>query len=126
MPTIVQKAKTNGIDAILWTGTEAGAIALLKELERQDMQVAVLGTKFVRVAISGGKAPGGENIYSIETTISSDFEKRFQDAYGVLPSEYAEAAYRMTYNIAEKHDLPALYDAQGDARGGEWFVRSAR
>lgn len=124
MPAIVQKAKKNSVDAILWTGTEAGAIALLKELERQNLSVAVLGTKFVRIAVDGKKGPHRENLYSIETKVSSDFEERFQTAYdGTLPSEYAEAAYRMTYDIVENRDLSTRYDAQGDTRDGDWVIR---
>jgi len=126
MPVAIHKIKKQKADAILWTGTEAGAIVFLKELERQNIHIPVLGTNYIRIAIVDGKVANPGMVSSIESPATADFEQRFKKAYGLSPSVYAESAYRMTYQIAEKQDLVSSYDAKGDTFGGQWVVAGVR
>lgn len=119
----VQKAKNSRVDTILWTGTEAGAIALISELEKQRMDTPVLGTKFIRIAVESKKANFKTGLYSIGTQISTEFESKFKNEYGSLPSEYSEAAYNMTLQIATSDNIDNLYDNNKDTRKGEWEIK---
>lgn len=98
MKTLLLQAKQNKIDAILWTGTDAGAVALIKEMQNLGLTIPVLGTTQIEKVVSTGKiTSGGIPLYSLEGNTSKEFADKFHTAHGANKRfDYAESAYDLT------------------------------
>ncbi len=95
--TLIIKAKSKKIDGIVWTGTEAGAISLVKKMQELNYNVPVLGTNYLKVAIDNKKVTvGGLNLNMIESARSEEFNKKYMSIYNKIPNKYAESSYDLT------------------------------
>jgi branched-chain amino acid transport system substrate-binding protein len=147
MKTLLLKAKQNKVDAILWTGTDAGAVSLIQEMQKMNFKVPVLGTTQIEKVVSTGKVTGdGGSLYALMGSTSGEFADKFHAAYGADKRfDYAESAYDLTMlsvEVALTHgnDVANLaqymktslnysgfggkytFDARGDRPSSEWKV----
>ena len=101
LSTLVVKAKAKKIDGIVWTGTEAGAIALVKKMQELNYNVPVLGTNYLKVAVDKKKIEvKSSNLNMIESARSEEFNKKYEQVYGKTPNKYAESSYDLTMIVA--------------------------
>lgn len=101
LSTLVVKAKSKKVDGIVWTGTEAGAIALVKKMQELNYNVPVLGTNYLKVAVDEKKIEvKNNNLSMIESARSDEFNKKYEQAYGKTPNKYAESSYDLTMIVA--------------------------
>lgn len=95
--TLIVKAKSKKVNGIVWTGTEAGAITLVKKMHELGFNVPVLGTNYLKVAADEKKIDvSGLNLSMIESARSDEFNKKYEAAYGKTPNKYAESSYDLT------------------------------
>jgi len=103
--TLLVKAKAQGIDGIVWTGSEAGAVALIKKMQEISYDVPVLGTNYLKVGADTGKYSLAEkNVSMIESSRSESFNEKYRAVYDREPNKYAESSYDLTM-IAVKAEL---------------------
>ncbi len=94
LPTLIIKAKSLHVDGIVWTGTEAGAIAMVKKMQELKYNVPVLGTVYIKQASDTGKITKGDSkLYEIENMSSQAFRDNYKKIYGTEPGAVAEPAY---------------------------------
>ena len=115
IPTIIIKAKAEKIDGIVWTGTEAGAIALVKKMQEIGYNVPVLATNYLKVALDEQKIEiKGLNLNMIESARSESFNKKYEAVYGKAPNKYAESSYDLTmiavHASLEKDEAVGMHD----------------
>ncbi len=141
--TYVIKAKAAGIDGIVWTGTDAGAIALIKKMQELDYKVPVLATRQMMAVSNAKKVDIGDiNVSMIESARSEAFDEKYRAVYNREPSKYAESSYDLTmiavraelekdsitareYVISRPHEgfsKEYRFDKMGDITNLEWFV----
>jgi len=103
MPLFVLKAKSLGADAIIWSGTEGGAINMLKRMQEQKYNVPILAERLLAEAITTGKIIKGDMSISIITGgISDTYRAKSDSAYGPATKiNYAESAYDLTTRAAK-------------------------
>lgn len=53
-PTLVTKIKSSGAQAILWTGSEEGAVALIKRMNEQGVNIPIIGTNALEIVVKKG------------------------------------------------------------------------
>lgn len=101
--TLLLKAKQSGVDTILWTGSEAGAITLIKKMNEMNYHASVLGTNAVEKVTSTGKVTKGSiPLYSLDRNTNVEFAKKFASVYGADKRfDYAESAYDLTMIIVQ-------------------------
>jgi ABC-type branched-subunit amino acid transport system substrate-binding protein len=107
LPTLIVKAKSLGVDGIVQTGTEAGAISLIKKMHALNYNVPVLGTVYLKNAVDTGKVTKGNlQLFEIESKGSETFRDKYRSVHGVEPGASAEPAYDLaviaTYTELEK------------------------
>ena len=102
--TVLLKVKKSGADSILWTGTDAGAIALIKTMQEMNFYVPVLGTNDIEKVVSAGKVNKGNlELYSYMGNTSTEFANKFAAVYGAGKRfDYAEGAYDLTMIAAQE------------------------
>jgi ABC-type branched-subunit amino acid transport system substrate-binding protein len=143
LETLIVKAKAEGVDGIVWTGTEAGAISLVSKMKEIGYDVPVLGTVYLKLAVETGKVSKGElDLFEIEKISSPAFRDKYKAAYGVYPGAVAEPAYDLaliaTYAELEKgtmttqeyllskdhHGFASTYvfDQSGDVINQGWAI----
>ena len=143
VPTLVLKAKSQGVEAILWTGGETGIITLIKKMNELGYTIPVIGTEGVHNVVRAGKAEQGSlKLYSLENTVSEEFVNKYKEMFSAEPQAYAQAAYDHTmiavqaelnkgtattrdYVVANPHKGYAGtydFDERGDIASGEWKV----
>jgi ABC-type branched-subunit amino acid transport system substrate-binding protein len=143
LATLVVKAKAQGIDGIVWTGTEAGAIAMVKKMQELEYNVPVLGTNYLKVASDSNKIEVGNfNLSMIESARSESFSEKYRTVYNREPNKYAESSYDLTmiavqaelekgvmstreYLLSSEHDGFAKayrFDEMGDITNLYWSV----
>jgi ABC-type branched-subunit amino acid transport system substrate-binding protein len=143
LPTLVLKAKSEGVDGIVWTGTEDGAIGMVKKMQEIDYDVPVLGTIYLKLAVTTGKVSMDDlNLSVIEKESSEVFRDKYVAVYGKDPGAIAEPAYdlaiiaaraelekgRMTtqeYLLSKEHkgfSKPYQFDENGDVINHGWEV----
>ncbi len=95
---LVLKAKQLGVDAILWTGTDGGAITLIKKMHDAKFAVPVLGTTQIAKVIATKQVTAGNiPLYSLVGVTSKAFADKFHAVYGADKRfDYAESAYDLT------------------------------
>jgi branched-chain amino acid transport system substrate-binding protein len=142
-PTVLMKAKAEGVDTILWTGGETGITTLIKKMNELGYDASVLGTEGAHNVVRDGKAEKGSlKLYSIENEFSGEFSKKYVAMFGQEPQSYAQAAYdhAMIAADAELHkgklsareyilDNPYKgyagtydFDQKGDIASGKWSI----
>ena len=105
LPTLIVKAKSLGVDGIVWTGTEAGAISIVKKMQETKYSVPVLGTVYLKSAVDTGKVSRGDlQLFEIESISSQSFRDKYKAVYGVEPGAVAEPAYDLAI-IATRAEL---------------------
>lgn len=143
LETLVVKAKSLGVDGIVWTGTEAGAISMVNKMQEIGYSVPVLGTIYLKTAVTQGKVSGANlNLSEIESKSSQAFRDKYKAVYGVEPGAVAEPAYDLAliaaraelekgtkttqeYLLSKEHNgFVKMYkfDAQGDVINHGWVV----
>lgn len=102
--TLLLKAKQKGVDTILWTGTDGGAITLIKKMQEMNLKASVLGTTQIEKVISTGKVTKGNlALYALMGNTSGEFAKKFASVYGADKRfDYAEGAYDLTMIAAQE------------------------
>jgi ABC-type branched-subunit amino acid transport system substrate-binding protein len=141
--TLVVKAKAQGVDGIVWTGTEAGAVVLVKKMQELGYNVPVLGTNYLNVASDSKKIEvGNYNVSMIESARSESFNEKYRAVYNREPNKYAESSYDLTmiavqaelskgtkttreYLLSREHDGFAKayrFDEMGDITNLYWSV----
>lgn len=101
--TVLLKAKQAGVDTILWTGSDAGAVILIKKMNEMNYHASVLGTNGIERVISAGKVTKGNvPLYALVGNTNVEFAKKFASVYGVDKRfDYAESAYDLTMIAVE-------------------------
>src|SRR3989344_187572 len=145
----ITKAKSLNVDAILWTGYDAEAVALVKrraELE-YDVPVIVQTTAYQALLSRNAVFPEElDNMFYLAVPRSSEFVEKFKAAYGEEPGNYADRAYDGVMILVEAiqnspaNDSDAIsnylhtklsydgyagkyeFNEDGDMRYGEWIV----
>ena len=141
--TLVVKAKAQGVDGIVWTGTEAGAVALVKKMQELGYNVPVLGTNYLKVASDSKKIEITDyNVSMIESARSESFSAKYRSVYNREPNKYAESSYDLTmiavqtelgkgvattreYLLSKEHTGFAKqyrFDTSGDITNLSWSV----
>jgi ABC-type branched-subunit amino acid transport system substrate-binding protein len=147
LSTLVVKAKANKVNGIVWTGTEAGAITLVKKMQELNYNVPVLGTNYLKVALDEKKIESkGMNLNMIESARSDEFNKKYEQTFGKIPNKYAESSYDLTmiaaqaeiakgtmntrdYIVSKEHKGFAknyTFDQKGDVTNLYWTVTSLK
>lgn len=120
LPTLIVKAKAKNIDGIVWTGTEAGAIALVKKMQELNYNIPVLGTNYLKVASDAKKIQiKNNNISMIESARSESFNAKYRTAYGTEPNKYAESSYDLTMIVTQAEINKGSKDLRGYITGKE-------
>jgi branched-chain amino acid transport system substrate-binding protein len=143
LETLIVKAKAVGVDGIVWTGTEAGAISLVKKMQEIGYNVPVLGTVYLKAAVDLGKVSGGNlDLSEIASKGSQSFKDKYKAVYGEEPGAVAEPAYDLAlfaaraelekgtmttqeYLLSKEHNGFAStykFDANGDVINHGWVV----
>lgn len=147
VPTLVVKAKSEEVDAILWTGGETGIITLIKKMNELDyVTSSVLGTEGVHNVVRAGKVEAGSlKLYSLENSFSEEFAAKYRVMFNAEPQAYAQAAYdhamiavqaelnkgdssTREYVLAHPYKgYAGMYDfdQKGDIQSGNWKVVAA-
>ena len=141
--TLTVKAKSLKVDGIVQTGTEAGAIALVKKMQELKYNVPVLGTVYLKVAVNTKKINKGDlDLSLIENKSSEEFKNKYKEMYKTNPSAVAEPAYDLAmiaahtelekgkrstqeYLLSKEHSGFASkykFDASGDVINHGWIV----
>ena len=91
------KAKKEGVDGIVWTGGEAGAVTLIKKSQELNYNVPILGDYFIRDVVMNKKVtPNGMNLSVIDTLQSKSFDEKYFKKFGSYPVNANSLA---TYNL---------------------------
>jgi ABC-type branched-subunit amino acid transport system substrate-binding protein len=143
LETLIVKAKSQGVDGIVWTGTEAGAISIINKMKEIGYDVPVLGTVYLKLAVTTGKVMSGNlDLFEIEKISSQAFRDKYKAVYGVEPGAVAEPAYDLAviaartelekgamttqeYLLSKSHKGFAnnyTFDANGDVINHGWVV----
>ncbi len=143
LETLIVKAKSQGVDGIVWTGTEAGAIAMVKKMQEIGYSVPVLGTVYLKTAVDLGKVSGKNlDLSEIKSKSSQSFNDKYKAVYGVEPGAVAEPAYDLAlfaaraelekgtkttqeYLLSQEHRGFAqtyTFDANGDVINHGWAI----
>ena len=143
LETLIVKAKSEGVDGIVWTGTEAGAIAMVGKMQEIGYNVPVLGTVYLKTAVDLGKVSGKNlDLSDIKSKSSKAFSDKYKAVYGVEPGAVAEPAYDLAlfaaraelekgtkttqeYLLSKDHKGFAQtykFDASGDVINHGWIV----
>lgn len=94
LPTLIVKAKSKGVDGIVWTGTEGGAITMVKKMQELKYNVPLLGTTYLKFAVDTGKITKGDlKLFQTESSGSQSFRNMYKSVYGVEPDKMAESSY---------------------------------
>ena len=145
IPTIVTKVKASKAQAILWTGSEDGAMTLIKKMNEQGLNIPIIGTNALDIVIKKGLVSKGNlKIYFTDSIKSTEFTKKFKAKYGKENGSYSEEAYDGIMMIAEakinkgsnetisdylrnKTNYSGYagkykFDENGDRTGGKWAL----
>jgi branched-chain amino acid transport system substrate-binding protein len=95
LPTFVTKLKHNGAQALLWSGGQTGSNILLAEMERQNVNIPVLGEVQIENAVANGTVQKLPNThwYVYKTNTATEFVQKFKAKYDQEPGLYADIAY---------------------------------
>jgi branched-chain amino acid transport system substrate-binding protein len=95
LSTILLKVKESGADTLLWTGYNDGALKIIQKTQELGINITIIGTEgFIWVVDKGLVEPEkDQKIYSLRTKMSSEFIKKFKDAYNDEPGTYSDTAY---------------------------------
>lgn len=151
MATALTKIKAAGADVILWTGYDDGAAILLNKKNALKLNIPVVGTDGLKIAVSRGNATIAptDEIYTFYTQTSSEFARKFSAKYGRAPGTYADSSYDglilLARAIAKNSDNAAnltekirsgeaykgyqttyAFDSHGDISGGEWKLEQLK
>lgn len=147
LSTLVVKAKANKVNGIVWTGTEAGAITLVKKMQELNYNVPILGTNYLKVALDEKKIESkGMNLNMIESARSDEFNKKYEQTFGKIPNKYAESSYDLTMMTARAETVKGTmnthdylvskeqkgfaknytFDQKGDVTNLYWTVTSLK
>ena len=98
MPLFVLKAKSLSADAIIWSGTEGGAINMIKKMQELKYTPQILAERLLAEAVTTGKVTKtGLDISIITGGVSDVYRQKSDAAYGTTTKiNYAESAYNMT------------------------------
>lgn len=102
MPAVVTKIKASGAEGILWTGSKDGALALVKRLQENGMNIPVIGTSGLRdISLENLVDFGTLPVIVFTPTVSEQFVTKYEAEYGKAPNAYADAAYDGLMLLAE-------------------------
>ncbi len=140
--TIATKAKSLNADSILWTGTKEGAVALIKYLHEQKMDITVIGTTGISDAVNEKLVPVlGLKLIAIQPKVSNAYIEKFKARYNKNPEYFSDSAYDSLMILVEakqnangyegiKNYIEAInyngyagtysFDQKHDTRGGVW------
>ncbi len=80
------RAKKEGVNGIVWTGGEAGAVTLVKKSQELGYTVPILGDYFLRDIVMNKKVDAtGMNLSVIDSLSSKTFNEKYHAKYGTYP-----------------------------------------
>lgn len=145
LPALILKAKKDGADAILWSGSNDGEVIFVREMTKLGMKIPLFADEEIMTAVRKGLISADSVIpmYTWKKDVSQDFITKYKTIYQTEPNHYSDAAYDMlilatksitkngvTNNI--KENMQALkytgytglyqFDENGDRVGGKWEV----
>jgi branched-chain amino acid transport system substrate-binding protein len=102
MPAEIAKIKASQADAILWTGSKDGALALVKKLKEQNLNIPVIGTSGLRDIVQANLIEiKGLPVVVVTPVVSPEFVKKYTEKYGHAPNAYADTSYDGLMLLAE-------------------------
>lgn len=151
LPTVLAKARSLNIDALLVTGYEEGLTILIKRIQEQNPGLDLLIAEDIPKTLLKNKKisiTDRNEIYIVTVKPSEEFAKRFEAEYGEYPGNYTDRAYDGLMLLAEgvqnKSTSESLadylhtktnykgfattysFDEKGDIEGGEWVVEKLK
>jgi branched-chain amino acid transport system substrate-binding protein len=146
--TIVTKVKASKADAILWTGSKEGAVAMVKFLQDQNINLTVTGTTGLNDAINDKLISAGNlKLVVISPKVSNAYIEKYKARYNKVPGYYSDMAYDALMILAEakthsnNQDEMRTYiekinysgfvgmysfDEKHDTKGGSWEARELK
>jgi branched-chain amino acid transport system substrate-binding protein len=95
LATVLTKVKSTKSEALLWTGYNDGALAIIRKSQELNLDIPIIGTEGFSWVVNNGTIKLGpkQEIYSLKSKVSSEFISKFEAKFGEKPGTYADTAY---------------------------------